>query len=87
MRVQYYCGKKLAATEWVCVEHEGFAQQKARAWWRIRDPEGRMPTNTWQAIAMGQKGLLPAPVEITVSAFGEFPAIVRTVFAQEHISA
>lgn len=35
MKVSYYCGLRLFR-EWVCVEHGGFAANKARSWWRQR---------------------------------------------------
>lgn len=79
MRVQYWHGGKSVATEWV-----GFAQAKARSWWRARGPDGEsMPSKTWWAITAGTKGLLREPTETTVSAMGEFPEIVQTVFAEE----
>lgn len=34
--VSYTCGLR-QFSQWVCLEHEGFAGKKARDWWRIRD--------------------------------------------------
>lgn len=39
MKVTYYCGLK-HFTDYVCLEHEGFAARKAREWWRERRAEG-----------------------------------------------
>jgi DNA repair protein RadD len=35
-RVEYYQGYRRVAQEWVCLEHEGYAKQKADAWWKRR---------------------------------------------------
>ncbi len=35
MRVQYRCGLSIFR-EWICFDHEGFAGQKAQAWWHKR---------------------------------------------------
>lgn len=34
MRVDYYAGINRVATEWVCLEHGGYARVKAENWWR-----------------------------------------------------
>ena len=34
LRVSYYKGVREMATEWVCLEHTGFAREKANKWWR-----------------------------------------------------
>ncbi len=51
MKVQYYCGLK-HFTDYVCLEHEGFAARKARQWWRDRlvDKTVPLPVTTEQAI-------------------------------------
>ena len=36
LRVTYTCGLR-SFSEWVCIEHDGFAGKKAREWWRERD--------------------------------------------------
>lgn len=35
IKVEYYCGVRVF-TEWVCLEHGGYAQHKSRQWWRER---------------------------------------------------
>ena len=49
LKVTYYCGLR-AFSEYVCVEHEGFAQRKARIWWKERS-DTPIPLSTDQAIA------------------------------------
>jgi DNA repair protein RadD len=36
LRVDYWSGLRCVASEWVCFEHQGYAQQKAHKWWRER---------------------------------------------------
>lgn len=35
VKVTYYCGLR-SFSEYVCIQHDGFAQRKARQWWRER---------------------------------------------------
>lgn len=39
LRVEYYCGLMYTPTEYVCIEHGGFARTKAADWWRARMSE------------------------------------------------
>jgi DNA repair protein RadD len=48
VKVTYYCGLR-SFKEFVCVQHDGFAQRKARQWWRERSEEV-MPSTTAQAL-------------------------------------
>ena len=50
VKVTYYCGLR-SFKEFVCVQHDGFAQRKARQWWRERS-EGVMPTTTAGALEL-----------------------------------
>ena len=36
MRVDYYGSAKHIASEWICLEHEGYAKFKAANWWQLR---------------------------------------------------
>jgi DNA repair protein RadD len=38
LRVDYWSGIRMVASEWVCFEHEGFAGAKAQSWWKQRFP-------------------------------------------------
>jgi DNA repair protein RadD len=42
LRVDYRLGLDHWQSEWICVEHDGYARQKAAKWWRLRshDPVG-----------------------------------------------
>lgn len=45
LRVQYRCGLTVV-NEWVCLDHDGFAKQKAVQWWRRRNLPGDPETVT-----------------------------------------
>ena len=65
MRVDYRIGLDRWQSEWVCIEHEGFAQQKAKAWWRARS-RNSFPTSVRNSVAIADAGGLAAPTTITV---------------------
>ena len=69
MKVTYSCGLK-SYNEWVCVEHQGYARQKAFEWWRKRAPGCPMPRTVDDAIA--QAGQLARPAAISVRPSGRF---------------
>lgn len=69
LKVTYSCGLK-SYNEWVCVEHQGYARQKAAEWWRKRAPGCPMPLNVDDAIA--QAGELARPTAISVRPSGRF---------------
>ena len=43
LRVEYRCGLSVYR-EWVCLDHEGYARNKARGWWRSRFPGDAAPS-------------------------------------------
>jgi DNA repair protein RadD len=65
MRVDYKVGFNDFKSEWVCIEHDGYARQKAMAWWKRRSPEP-MPDSAEDAVALAQAGRLAPTLEITV---------------------
>jgi DNA repair protein RadD len=69
LKVTYSCGLK-SYNEWVCVEHQGYARQKAAEWWRERAPGCPMPRTVDDAIA--QAGQLARPTAISVRPSGRF---------------
>ena len=52
-------------SEWICLEHEGFAGEKARKWWRDRSPDP-IPTTIERAIEIADGGGLAETLGITV---------------------
>lgn len=65
MRVTYYDGTEAIADEWICVEHSGFAYEKAFSWW-FRRSSNRMPGTAEEAVELAQAGALAEPKAIKI---------------------
>jgi len=80
MRVDYRVGLNQWISEWICVEHEGYASQKAEAWWRRRSPDP-IPDSAERAVEIAEAGGLCVTRRIKVrSVAGErFDRIVGYV--------
>src|SRR5215469_2410139 len=63
MKVIYHCGAK-QYTEWVCLEHEGYAKHKAHEWWDKRATTLQIPHDITEAL--GLCGTLKQPRIIKV---------------------
>ena len=76
MRVTYHpaSGFGITASEWICVEHEGFARRKAEAWWAEHGGEMPCPSNVADALA--EAHTLRPTLELTVRTDREFHEIV-----------
>jgi DNA repair protein RadD len=91
MRVDYYVYKdeeegNLADTmqisEWVCIEHEGFALKKAKEFWA--DHSANMfPDSIWDALAVFNEGGTRKPVKITAKRDNGFWRVTQREFDQE----
>ena len=77
LRVDYLVGAKVVS-EWVCVEHTGYAREKAVAWWRLRgaDPP---PDSVDEALARAAE--LRSPAEAVLVRDGKYHRIKRVRFA------
>lgn len=83
LRVDYVCipadgGGNLAKTtisEWVCLEHRGFAREKAVRWWRSRSVSD-VPTEVSEAVDLGRRGAVAWPERITTIRQGKWYRIV-----------
>jgi DNA repair protein RadD len=73
MKVTYRCGLSFF-DEWVCLEHDGFARQKAETWWRQNGGQLPVPTTVREGIA--RQGELTLPAEILVRPEGKFTRVV-----------
>jgi DNA repair protein RadD len=69
LKVTYNCGLK-SYSEWVCIEHQGYARQKAVEWWRKRAPSCPVPLTVDQAISEAAR--LACPTEISVRPSGRY---------------
>jgi DNA repair protein RadD len=65
MRVTYFDGLIAVADEWVCVEHSGFAGDRAADWWSTRTHEP-MPDSASEAARLAGLGYLSEPIKIAV---------------------
>lgn len=72
IKVSYFCGLKMYS-EWVCLEHSGFASKKARDWWRRRHYEEAPPTTY---LALKRVNELKMPTRIKVIVNRKYPEIV-----------
>jgi DNA repair protein RadD len=72
LRVDYRVGWHDYKSEWVCFEHEGYARQKAVAWWRRRSPDP-VPESVERAIEIIEGGGLAPTLGITVRAVAGDP--------------
>ena len=78
VRVNYWCGITLHS-EWVCVEHGGYAERKAARWWRERDKTNNAPpTSTKEALK--RTGNLKKPARLMIDISGKFSRILRYDF-------
>lgn len=89
LKVTYYCGVN-RFSEWICLEHTGFAKTKAIQWWKSRiDPwriEGREEALEWLEMpngipvsideALKWKHIMKMPAAILVKKEGKYDRIV-----------
>ena len=77
MRVDYKVGWHEYKSEWICFEHEGYARQKAVAWWKRRSPDP-VPDTAQKAVDIANSGGLAVTTSITVRkvAGDEFERII-----------
>lgn len=66
LKVTYSCGLK-SYSEWVCIEHQGYARQKAAEWWRKRAPGCPAPLTVDQAIAEAARLARPSAISVRPS--------------------
>jgi len=65
MRVDYRVGLNTFVSEWICVEHEGYARRKAEQWWTRRSPDP-VPDSAERAVEIAEAGGLCATKRIKV---------------------
>lgn len=76
VRVMYYCGLN-HYSEFVCVEHDGYAGRKARMWWSER-AQTPLPATALDAIE--QVNNLRTPTHLEVWSNKKYPEIQRFCF-------
>ncbi|MCD6404326.1 MAG: DEAD/DEAH box helicase family protein [Planctomycetes bacterium] len=65
MRVEYTLGFQNYISEWVCLEHSGWARKKAESWWRRRSNEP-VPETVEEAVSLARGGALAETKSVTV---------------------
>jgi len=77
LRVDYRIGHQQWVSEWVCLEHTGFAKERAIAWWQQRS-KAPIPRNIEEAVFVAKNGGLADTKEIAIvrEPGGQFPRIV-----------
>lgn len=88
MKVTYYCGLR-SFSEYVCIQHDGFAQRKARQWWRERS-SAPFPESTEAALV--QTDSLTAATHLRIWVNKQYPEILShcfdgTAFGQQEAGA
>jgi DNA repair protein RadD len=82
VKVTYVCGLNVFR-EWVCIEHRGYAQQKAWEWWQERMPGGAFPATSEHALEILQSCSLKVPSKLKVKLGGKFPEIERFFYEEK----
>lgn len=77
LRVDYHVGERFPVSEWVCLEHDGYAGRKAAAWWRKRCKVE--PESVEDAVAIAERGLVAEPIEIYTKADGKYQRVQRVI--------
>jgi DNA repair protein RadD len=67
LRVDYRIGWNQYKSEWICLEHAGYARGKAVAWWKQRSPDP-VPDTIERAVDIASGGGLATTASITVRA-------------------
>jgi DNA repair protein RadD len=75
LKVSYVvAGGLLTYSEWVCIEHDGYARKNAGKWFGRR---GMMcPHTVDEALLLASLNRIPAPVQITVRTEGKYDRII-----------
>jgi len=93
LKVDYFSGFLRVASEWVCLEHTGYARQKAVAWYVARRPDGytHTPSAVSQLLEWIDGGFtLKTPTSILVRepvSKNYFPEIVKYLWTTESTPA
>ena len=85
LRVDYWVGLRVIASEWVCFDHTGYARQKAERWFNVRKPAGysHLPGTTGQIMEWLDGGfVLAEPSRIATRQNGKFTEVMSHEFTR-----
>jgi DNA repair protein RadD len=78
-------------SEWVCLEHEGFALRKAKDWWvkRTTDPTQDYPDSVDEGLRRAKAGELKAPKRVRIAQEKGFWRVVEVLeyHPENHVQA
>jgi DNA repair protein RadD len=84
MRVDYECQREGGGdlsheviSEWVCIEHDGFARKNAVRWWRKRSI-APVPDDVEEAVDLARRGALAAPSALVARKDGRWWRVLET---------
>ena len=77
MRVDFQCGMRIIS-EWVCIEHHGFAGRKACRWWATYGGSAPIPTTVDEAIDRQNELRVPQAIEVIDD--GKYERVARPLF-------
>jgi superfamily II DNA or RNA helicase len=69
-------------SEWVCIEHEGFARVKACLWWQQRSIS-EVPSTVDEALELLNRGACRMPAKVTTVRDGKYQRIKSVEFVDE----
>ena len=82
MKVTYQCGFYISFCEYICIEHDNYAGDKAEAWWHTVTSLP-MPKTTREAVEICKAGGIRFPSEILVDESAKYPVIKEFKFVEE----
>jgi DNA repair protein RadD len=84
LRVTYLNGFRHVASEWVCLEHDGFARTKAQQWWAARSPDN-CPNTITQALTLTDD--LRVPTAVALVPDGKYQRVTDYRFADDPVQS
>lgn len=86
LRVDYKCNKdggdyEYEISEWVCIEHEGFARSRAIVWW-MQHSLAPFPKSVDEAVSLCEQGAVGVPRSITAQREGKFWRVLSAVMEE-----
>lgn len=84
LRVDFLCGMR-TITDWVCVEHEGFAGRKAVGWWSRFGGAAPAPSTVDEALERQSEISQPSAIDVVPD--GNYERVKNPVFESEPSSA
>lgn len=81
LRADYVCGLR-TYSEYVCLEHEGFARRKAEQWWKAIVGSGPVPRTVHHAVEFFRETGAPEVTTIEVKPDGKYERVVGHVLSE-----